>query len=289
MPDLTDRTLPFPDTRIAKFGDLSVRISNSREQLTQDVASLAQEYLQSLLEQQSTVSIILATGNSQLEFLQAISQENKLDWSRIVLYHLDEYLGIDAEHPGSFRYYLHHKVEQQVHPRKFHYIQGDAKQPLVECDRYSKLLQQQQIDLCMLGIGDNGHLAFNEPSVANFNEQQVVQLVKLETKTRQQQVNGGYFTNLAAVPSYAYTLSIPTITKAKKIFCLAGGSHKQEVLRQTLKSAIAPSFPATILRTLPQATLFCDREAYPEDYREAYPEDYREAYPEDYREAYSFE
>ena len=262
MPDLTDRTLPSLDTRIAKIGDLSVRISNSTADLTQDVATLAQDYLQSLLEQQETVSIILATGNSQLEFLKAISAQNRLDWSRVILFHLDEYLGIDADHPGSFRYYLRHKVEQQVNPRQFHYLEGDAKQPLSECDRYSNLLQQQAIDLCMLGIGDNGHLAFNEPSVADFNESEAVQLVKLETKTRQQQVNGGYFPDLAAVPSYAYTLTIPTIAKAKKIFCLAGGSHKQEVVRQTLEKAIAPSFPATILRTLPQAILFCDRAAY---------------------------
>ena len=263
MPDLTDRTVPSLDTRIAKFGDLSVRISDSAKRLTQDVATLAQDYLQSLLEQQETVSIILATGNSQLEFLKEIVRQDRIDWSRVILFHLDEYLGIDADHPGSFRYYLRHKVEQQVNPREFHYLNGNAKQPLAECDRYSNLLQQQAIDLCMLGIGDNGHLAFNEPSVADFNEPSAVQLVKLETKTRQQQVNSGYFQDLAEVPSYAYTLTIPTIAQARKIFCLAGGGHKQKVVRQTLQNAIAPSFPATILRTLPQATLFCDREAYP--------------------------
>lgn len=253
---MPDRTLPSRTTQITKIGDLSVRIATSSVELTRDVATLAQEYLRSLLEKQETVSIILATGNSQLEFLQAIAQENQLDWSRIILYHLDEYLGISANHPGSFRYYLHHKVEQQVQPRMFHYLAGDAKEPLTECDRYSKLLQKQTIDLCMLGIGDNGHLAFNEPSVADFNDSQVVKLVQLETKTRQQQVNSGYFPDIASVPSYAYTLTIPTICAAKKIFCLAGGSHKREVVQQTLENAIAPSFPATILRILPQATLF---------------------------------
>ena len=242
---------------MTKIGDLSVRVTPTVAELTQDVAALAREYLQSLLKQQPTVSIILATGNSQLEFLRAISQGNQLDWSRVILFHLDEYLGITANHPGSFRYYLHHKVEQQVQPKKFHYLAGDAQQPLVECDRYSNLLQQQTIDLCMLGIGDNGHLAFNEPSVADFNDPRLVKLVKLETKTRQQQVNGGYFSDLADVPTYAYTLTISAICAAKKIICLAGGSHKEEVVRQTLENVIAPNFPATILRTLPQATLFC--------------------------------
>lgn len=262
---MPDSTLPFIDTQVTKVKDLSVRIAHSDNELSNDVAMLVQDYLQSLLEQQATVSIILATGNSQLKFLDAIAKRgrssiasgNKLDWSRIILFHLDEYLGIAADHPGSFRYYLRSKVEQRVRPRAFNYIEGDALQPLVECSRYSNLLQQQAIDLCMLGIGDNGHLAFNEPSVADFNDPQAVKLVRLETQTRQQQVNGGYFANLSDVPSYAYTLTIPTICAAKKIFCLAGGSHKAKVVKQTLTGAIAPSFPTTILRTLPQATLFC--------------------------------
>ena len=254
---MPDSTRIIPDAQTIKVDDLSVFIANSTEQLAQNAANLAREYLQSLLEQQDTVSIILATGNSQLEFLDAIATGDRLDWSRIVLFHLDEYLGISAEHPSSFRYYLHHKLERRVQPKTFNYIQGDALQPLAECDRYSQLLQQQKIDLCMLGIGDSGHLAFNEPSVANFNDSEVIKLVRLETKTRQQQVDGGYFSDLTGVPKYAYTLTIPTICAAKKIFCLAGGEHKTELVRQTLKSAIAPEFPATILRTLPQATLFC--------------------------------
>ena len=254
---MLDRTRSLPNTQTIKVDDLSVVIADSTEELAQYAATLAREYLQSLLEQQDTVSIILATGNSQLEFLNAIATKNELDWSRIILFHLDEYLGISREHSGSFRYYLHHKVERRVQPGTFHYIQGDALQPLAECSRYSQLLQQQKIDLCMLGIGDSGHLAFNEPSVADFEDPQVIKLVRLETKTRQQEVYGGYFNDLTDVPKYAYTLTIPTICAAKKIFCLAGGSHKAELVRRTLTDAIAPEFPATILRTIPQATLFC--------------------------------
>lgn len=257
---MTERTVPFT-TRSVKIADLTVRVADSVVEMTQDVATLAQDYLESLLQRQPTVSIVLATGNSQLEFLEAISSSKRLDWSRIILFHLDEYLGIAAEHPGSFRYYLYHNLER-IQPRAFYYIQGDARQPLAECDRYRQLLQQQQVDLCMLGIGDNGHLAFNEPTIADFQDSQVIKLVKLELKTRQQQVEGGYFPDLSAVPSYAYTLTIPTICAANQIFCLAGGSHKAEIVRQTLSQEIAPTFPATILRTLPQATLFCDRESF---------------------------
>ncbi len=238
---------------------LSIRVANSITESNQQTASLAQDYLSFLLTQQDTVRVILATGNSQLQFLEAIATSNRLDWSRIVLFHLDEYLGIAASHPGSFRYYLRTKVEQKVQPLVFNYLQGDAPEPLAECRRYSQLLQQQAIDLCLLGIGDNGHLAFNEPTVANFNDPDLVKIVKLEAKTRQQQVNGGYFSTLAAVPNYAYTLTIPTICAAKKIFCLAGGKNKAEVVKRTLTQAIAPDFPATILRTQPQAILFGDR------------------------------
>ena len=262
---MPDRTVPFLDTQVAKVDELSIRVASSFDESTKDVAKLAQDYLWSLLQQQATVNIILATGNSQLEFLKAIATDSRLDWSRITLFHLDEYLGINAEHPGSFRYYLRHKVEQRVNSHQFHYLAGDAKEPLQECDRYSRLLQQQQIDLCMLGIGNNGHLAFNEPTVADFDDPQVVKLVRLETETRQQQVNGGYFEDLNAVPSYAYTLTISTICAAKQIFCLAGGSHKKEVVQQTLNRAISPCFPATVLRTLPHATLFTTQDCIEEN------------------------
>ena len=197
---MPDRTLPFmPSTQVIQVDNLSVRIANSAEESTKDAANLAIKYLRSLLARQKTVSIILATGNSQLQFLEQIALDKDLDWSRMILFHLDEYLGIKAEHPGSFRYYLSNKVEQRVKPRIFNYIQGDAPQPLAECDRYTKLLQKQAIDLCLLGIGDNGHIAFNEPNLADFDDPQVVKLVRLEAKTRQQQVNGGYFPDLEAV------------------------------------------------------------------------------------------
>ncbi len=240
--------------------DLSVKIFSDPAELSHNAAILAIEYLTSLLAKQETLSLVLATGNSQLQFLDALVTSN-LDWSRIVLFHLDEYLGISANHPGSFRYYLSSKVEQRVKPYKFHYITGDALQPLKECCRYTKLLQQHPIDLCMLGIGNNGHLAFNEPSVADFHDTETVKIVKLEPTTRQQQVNGGYFPNLDAVPQYAYTLTIPAICSAKQIFCLASGTRKADIVQKMLFSEISPECPAPILRKQPQATLFLDHAA----------------------------
>lgn len=258
---MPDRTLPsISNCEHLQIDCLTVKIYNSSTELTQDATKLTREYLQSLLATQETVSLVLATGNSQLELLDLLVNTANIDWSRVILYHLDEYLGITAEHPGSFRYYLQEKVASKINCRQFHFIEGNALQPLTECDRYSQLLQQQPIDLCFLGIGDNGHLAFNEPSVADFSDSRVIKLVKLEEATRQQQVNAGYFPDLNAVPNYAYTLTIPTICRAKKIFCLAPGKHKQKVVKKTLNESINTNFPATILRTQPQAILFLNKE-----------------------------
>lgn len=257
---MPDRTLSsLLSSKHLQVDCLRVKVYNSSTELTQDAAWLAQNYLQSLLATQDTVSVVLATGNSQLQFLDLLVTAQTIDWSRVILFHLDEYLGIESDHPGSFRYYLQQKVGRKITPRQFHFIEGDAIEPLAECIRYSELLQQQPIDLCLLGIGNNGHLAFNEPSVADFNDPHVVKLVKLEAKTRQQQKDsGGYFPTFETVPQYAYTLTIPTICSAKKIFCLAPGTHKKEVVKKTLIEPINANFPASILRTQPQATLFCD-------------------------------
>lgn len=246
-------------TRIVSCNDLSIRVYQEYTDLAQDAAFLAQNYLQSILKQQSIARVVLATGNSQIKFLEAITNAKELDWSRIVCFHLDEYLGIKANHPASFRYYLQQKVAQQVPAREFHYLQGDAPQPLEECTRYSKLLQQQPLDLCILGIGENGHLAFNEPTVADFADSQTVKLVKLEVETRQQQVDSGYFARLEIVPQYAYTLTIPTICSAQKILCLAPGQHKAKIVSKMLQGSIDTNCPASILRRQKQATLFLDR------------------------------
>jgi glucosamine-6-phosphate deaminase len=149
-------------------------------------------------------------------------------------------------------------VEKQVSPKEFHYIEGDAIEPLVECDRYTKLLQAQPIDLCCLGVGENGHLAFNDPAVADVNDPYTLKLVKLDNVNRQQQVNTGYFPNLESVPQYAFTLTLPMICSAKKIICLAQGKRKAKIVKQMLEGDVTTDCPASILRTQQQATLFLD-------------------------------
>ncbi|MBE8970723.1 glucosamine-6-phosphate deaminase [Nostocales cyanobacterium LEGE 12452] len=245
-------------TNFFRVDDLLVQIYNSEVEMAEDVAEIVQKYLQQVLNLQETAAVLLATGNSQLKFLDALIALGGVDWSRIILFHLDEYLGITADHSASFRRYMRERVEKRVNPKKFHYIEGDTLQPVAECDRYTKLLQAQPIDLCCLGVGENGHLAFNDPAVANFHDPYSVKLVKLDNVNRQQQVNTGHFPNLETVPQYAFTVTIPTISSAKKIICLAPEKRKANVVKEMLQASINTDCPASILRQKPQATLFLD-------------------------------
>lgn len=240
---------------------LTVHLYNQESELIDDAAQTAHNYLQNLLTQQSTAAIILATGNSQIKFLEALIALGGIEWSQITLFHLDEYLGIDAAHPASFRRYLRERVEQQVKPAAFHYIQGDAIQPVAECKRYTQLLLAQPIDLCCLGLGENGHLAFNEPSVTDFDDPDSVKLVKLELITRQQQLHQGHFPTLESVPQYAFTLTIPTICSAKKLLCLAPEKRKALAVKEMLHQPISVRYPASVLRTQAQTTLFLDTDS----------------------------
>jgi glucosamine-6-phosphate deaminase len=244
-----------------RIDDLWVNIYDSETKLAEDAAVIASEYLGDVVKQQGIARVLLATGNSQLKFLDALISLGTVDWSKITCFHLDEYLGISSEHPGSFRRYLREKVEKKVNPQKFHYIEGDTLEPLAECDRYSQLLQVKSIDLCLLGIGDNGHLAFNDPAVADFQDPHHVKLVKLDEINRQQQLNSGDFTSLENVPQYAFTVTIPMICAAKKIICLAPGKRKAKIIQEILQGSITPNCPASILRKTAQATLFLDTDS----------------------------
>jgi glucosamine-6-phosphate deaminase len=240
---------------------LTVKIYENPSLLAADAASIAHNYLVSLLAAKDSATILLATGDSQIQFLQQLIDLGGIDWSRIIFFHLDEYLGISGDHPASFCDYLREKVEKLVKSRQFNYLNGDSLLPLAECRRYGKLLQQNAIDLCFLGIGENGHLAFNDPDVADFDDPDAVKLVKLDDRNRQQQYKQGHFPTLAAVPQYAFTVTLPTICQAKKIICLASTLRKATIIEEMLTGAIATHCPASILRKQAQATLFLDRDA----------------------------
>lgn len=222
---------------------------------------MAQRHLEETLARQGAAAVILATGNSQFQFLDALVALGGVDWPRVMLFHMDEYLGIDAAHPASFRRYLRERVESRVKPGQFHYLEGDALLPLKECERYAKLLAAQPIDLCCLGIGENGHLAFNDPPVADFNDPHPVKLVRLDEACRQQQVGEGHFPNMEAVPQYAFTLTIPALCSARRMLCIVPEQRKAQAVKDSLRGPISPVCPASILRRQSHCTLFLDSDS----------------------------
>src|SRR5262249_50319533 len=162
---------------------------------------------------------------------------------------------------ASFRKYLRDRVETLVRPKVFHYINGEADLPLDECERYANLLRAQPIDLCCLGIGENGHIAFNDPPVARFQEKNLIKLVKLDDLCKLQQVREGHFASLEAVPPFAYTLTIPALCSARRMICIAPEKRKAEAVKNALHGPISTACPASILRQQKHCTLLLDNDS----------------------------
>jgi glucosamine-6-phosphate deaminase len=244
-----------------KVDALAVEVYTTTSDLGAAAAQQARQALQQAIASRGSAAAILATGNSQLQFLEALAAAGGVDWSRVTLFHMDEYLGLSENHSASFRKYLRERVESKVRPKKFEYVIGDALEPIAECDRYTALLKAQPIDLCCLGIGENGHLAFNDPPVADFNDPRMVKIVKLDEGCRNQQVGEGHFPNLAAVPQYALTLTIPALCSAKRMLCIVPEKRKAPAVKNTLRGPVATSCPGSFLRKQPHCTLYLDAES----------------------------
>lgn len=244
-----------------KVDELSVRVYATQKDLAADAAREAQAFLVQCLAERGEASAILATGNSQIQFLDELLQIGGVDWSKMTLFHMDEYLGINENHAASFRRYMRERVESRVKPKAFHYILGDADQPLNECARYCELLQTQEIDLCCLGIGENGHIAFNDPHVAEFDDPWAVKVVSLDLKCRQQQVDEGHFSDVDDMPRYAYTLTIPTLCAVRKMICISPEKRKAHAVHGALREAVSTNCPASYLRTQPQAVMLLDMDS----------------------------
>jgi len=242
---------------------LPVRVFPATRDLAVDAAREAKEVLCAAIAARGAASAILATGNSQLQFIEELvsAREVAVDWSRVTLFHMDEYLGLPDSHPASLRRYVRERVESKAHPRKVHYLIGDALEPLAECVRYTGLLRAQPIDLCCVGIGENGHLAFNDPPVADFNDPRLVKIVKLTQASKQQQVDEGYFSNVDALPQYALTLTIPALCAARRMLCIVPEKRKARIVKETLRGPIGTQCPATCLRKQAHCILFLDADS----------------------------
>ncbi|HXT42045.1 MAG TPA: glucosamine-6-phosphate deaminase [Candidatus Angelobacter sp.] len=240
---------------------LRVRVYATEGDLVQEAARETQSYLQQTLLAHARAAAVLATGNSQIKFLGQLVKLGGVDWSKVTLFHMDEYLGISADHPAGFRRYMRERVADLVNPKVFHDLGGDALLPIKECERYSQLLRAQPIDLCCLGIGENGHLAFNDPPVADFNDNRFVKIVKLDDACKRQQAGEGHFPDLESVPSYALTLTIPALISARKMVCIVPEKRKAAAVKAALQGPISTACPASFLRKQAHCTLFLDAES----------------------------
>ncbi len=204
--------------------------------------------------------LIAATGASQFEFLDALTGAPGVDWARVEIFHLDEYVGINDEHPASFRRYLRERVAERVHPRAFHFLAGDARDPAAECRRVGELLGRAPIDVAFVGIGENSHLAFNDPP-ADFEIDEPYLVVELDEACRRQQLGEGWFRILDDVPRRAISMSIRQILKAREILCVVPDARKARAVRDCLGGPVTPAHPASILRKHPLTTVYLDRDS----------------------------
>lgn len=207
------------------------------------------------------LGVIFATGNSQLETLRALTSMAEIPWPAITGFHLDEYVGISDRHPASFRRYLRTKLTERVPIGKFYEINGSAANLTEVQHEYARLLMEVAPKICLLGIGENGHLAFNDPHEANFSDPEVIRIVGLDAACRQQQVNEGWFETLADVPKHALTLTIPTLLRIPKLIVSVPGKRKAQSVRRTLNDPISSACPSTVLRTHTDTTLYLDCES----------------------------
>lgn len=219
----------------------------------------AAEQLRTKLSNSPGVNLVIATGASQFEVLANLIEQPGIDWSRVTGFHLDEYVGLAADHPASFCGYLRERFVERVPLADFHYLVGD-RDPSQTIRSVGNRLRDSRIDLLLCGIGENGHLAFNDPP-ADFETTEPYLIVELDEPCRQQQVGEGWFDSLDQVPSHAMSMSVNQIMKADRIICSVPDNRKAKAVRRTLLDDISPSIPASILRDHPDATLVIDEAA----------------------------
>jgi glucosamine-6-phosphate deaminase len=201
---------------------------------------------------------MFATGNSQLAFVDAlVSPTDQVPWGDVVVFHMDEYVGVGPDHPAGFQRWIRERIAEPARPQATHYLDGLAP-PEQECGRYADLLASHPLDLCCLGIGENGHLAFNDPPVADFGDPRRVKVVELDEGCRRQQVNEGHFPTDADVPARAMTVTIPALLAATRVLAVVPDARKAEAVRAALEGPVATSCPASVLQRSPQATVYLD-------------------------------
>ncbi len=244
--------------RRLQIDQLPVEIYGSRAAMGAAAAVVAQGILQRTIAERGEANLILATGNSQLSFLHALRELSGISWGKVRVFHMDEYLGIEPTHPASFPLFLHEHILDQVKPGEFYPVPGQPDDVERACAEYADLLRQYPADMVALGFGENGHLAFNDPPYAQFDDAQWVKVVALDETSRRQQVGEGHFPTLDSVPTHAITLTIPALLAAKRVLAIVPEKRKMQAVRACLYEPVSEDRPGSVLRTVNHATLYLD-------------------------------
>ena len=247
--------------RFFQVGNLAVEIHPSAKSMGEAAARAASDTIKKLGSIEKSLSVIFATGASQLDTLEALTRMEGIPWNRVRGVHLDEYVGLPAEHFASFRRYLRENLTQKIDMKEFYEIDGSADDSARICHIYGEIIRASRPQLCLLGVGENGHLAFMDPAVADFNDPEDVKVVRLDADCRAQQVAEGWFQTLEEVPDHAISLTIPAILRVPKLIVSVPGARKAAIVRRTLEEAISTNCPATILRTHADVTVYLDQES----------------------------
>ncbi len=240
---------------------LPISVYASNLQVGQAAAAETAAFLQQTLQARGHANVILATGNSQLMFLAALRCTPGIDWSKINIFHMDEYIGLKPGHPASFPAFLRRHFLDHLRPPAGAFFPVPGERGEAGCREYEDLLRVHPCDLCALGIGENGHLAFNDPAYANFNDPDWVKVVQLDETSRRQQVSEGHFPDLDSVPTHAITLTIPALLLARKVLAIVPEGRKASAVQRALYGPIETDCPASILRRAAHAQLYLDRDS----------------------------
>ena len=240
---------------------LAVTVHDDVAAMAAAAAAEAADILRDAVNKRGVANAMFATGNSQFAFIDALFEVTpRVPWDSVVVFHMDEYVGVGPDHPAGFRNWIQSRIVDRVHPLEAHLLDGLAPAD-DECARYAALLLAHPLDLCCLGIGENGHLAFNDPGVADFDDPLDVKVVVLDAACRAQQVNEGHFPDLAAVPERAMTVTIPALLRARRVLAIVPEERKAVPVRAALEDPISTACPAGELRRAAHAHLFLERDS----------------------------
>jgi glucosamine-6-phosphate deaminase len=249
---------PLFETQIE---ELPISVYQTNEELGKAAAGAASDVIQRAIHERGAANVILATGNSMLTFLAALRQHQEIVWRKVNIFHMDEYIGIDPNHPASFPNFLHKHFLDYITPQAFYPVEGQRKDIETACGDYAQLLRVHPADLCVLGYGENGHLAFNDPPFADFTDPVWVKTVRLADASRRQQVGEGHFRNLDEGPTHAITLTIPALLSARCVLAIVPEARKAAAVQRALSGPIGEDCPGSILRKASHAHLFLDKDS----------------------------